>query len=82
MKIQIPTQPLWCAVNRQALQLQLQPNDKIGFNKLAFGRQTDKILLRNAIILVNISDNLTKLSWTRTTNLVSVQELKRLWNQT
>lgn len=71
--------------HRQALQLQLQPDDRIGSDKLTFGRLSTAT--KNAVILVNISDNLAKLRGTKATNVGSVQELNHrleetLWNQT
>lgn len=64
------------AANRQALQLQLsQMTELAPISFLETVRSSTAV--RKAIILVNASGNLAKLSWTTATNLASIQELKQ-----
>lgn len=72
---------LLVATKRQALQLQLQPNDRIGSNKLP-GDSQIKYCCKKSYYLAKCLDNLVKLSWTRATNLASTQELKNRLEKT
>lgn len=72
---------LLVATKRQALQLQLQPNDRIGSSKLP-GDSQIKYCCKKSYYLGKCLDNLVKLSWTRATNPASTQELKNRLEKT